>query len=305
MAQATHESQAQQVPDAAKKAFRQGLEAERKLDRWQAIEAFRGAREQAPEDPAVCFKLAYHLDLVGEEEEALRLYQQACSGDQPKVHAMLNLAILYEDEEQYAEAEECLKRVVQTDPNHERARLFLKDVEASRDAEEAEAEEATAQPHSPLADMRVDRLELSNPTQEKLYTAGLRTVGDLLRTPETDLRSASGMDEQTVEEVKTVLAQRGLRVGQDAEPVGQPTEAATEPSGGDQGILDQPIAELGLSARAQKALGMLDAETVRELINHTEEQLLAVKHFGQTSLQEIKSKLAQYDLQLPSSRDSG
>jgi DNA-directed RNA polymerase subunit alpha len=47
------------------------------------------------------------------------------------VNALLNLAVLYEDQGDYVRAERCLRQVLDTNPNHPRARLFMKDVSAS------------------------------------------------------------------------------------------------------------------------------------------------------------------------------
>ena len=43
----------------------------------------------------------------------------------------MNLAMLYEDNNHYDEAHRCLDAVLRTDPNHSRARLYMKDVESA------------------------------------------------------------------------------------------------------------------------------------------------------------------------------
>ncbi|MHC4996340.1 MAG: hypothetical protein ACYTGQ_14945, partial [Planctomycetota bacterium] len=67
----------QENEDAAFDLFEKALEAESNLDRWAALDYLRQANEQAPSNPEIAFKFAYHLDLVGEDEEALRLYEVA------------------------------------------------------------------------------------------------------------------------------------------------------------------------------------------------------------------------------------
>lgn len=60
--------------------------------------------------------------------------------------------------------------------------------------------------------------------------------------------------------------------------------------------LNMPIAELDLSVRASNCLETSGIATVGDLIVKTEEQLLAIKNFGKTTLKEVKTKLTQLNL---------
>jgi DNA-directed RNA polymerase subunit alpha len=53
-----------------------------------------------------------------------------------------------------------------------------------------------------------------------------------------------------------------------------------------------------LSVRARRALARLNIQTLGELINKTEAELLGCKNFGVTSLNEIKERLTSYGLGL-------
>ena len=57
-----------------------------------------------------------------------------------------------------------------------------------------------------------------------------------------------------------------------------------------------PIAELDLSVRASNCLETANINTVGDLVAKTEEELLAIKNFGKTTLKEVKKKLAQLNL---------
>jgi DNA-directed RNA polymerase subunit alpha len=59
-----------------------------------------------------------------------------------------------------------------------------------------------------------------------------------------------------------------------------------------------PIAVLNLSVRSRKALQMLGIHSLGELAARTEAELLGVKNFGQTSLDEIRAKLAEHGMGL-------
>ena len=62
--------------------------------------------------------------------------------------------------------------------------------------------------------------------------------------------------------------------------------------------LNTPIQELELSVRASNCLESVKVETVRQLVQMTEADLLKIRSFGKTSLREIKRKLADIDLSL-------
>ncbi len=61
--------------------------------------------------------------------------------------------------------------------------------------------------------------------------------------------------------------------------------------------LDMPISDLELSVRASNCLEMAKIETVGQLASMDENELLALRSFGKTSLREVKRKLA--DLGVP------
>ena len=63
-------------------------------------------------------------------------------------------------------------------------------------------------------------------------------------------------------------------------------------------ILDTTIEELDLSVRSSNCLKRAGLDTVEELVNTTEEELMQIRNLGKKSLQEIKAKLAELDLTL-------
>lgn len=62
--------------------------------------------------------------------------------------------------------------------------------------------------------------------------------------------------------------------------------------------LNTPIQELELSVRASNCLESVKVETVRQLVQMTDADLLKIRSFGKTSLREIKRKLADVGLSL-------
>jgi DNA-directed RNA polymerase subunit alpha len=62
--------------------------------------------------------------------------------------------------------------------------------------------------------------------------------------------------------------------------------------------LNQSLAELNLSVRATNCLESEGINTVRDLVTKNEEQLLQVRNFGETTLQEVRERLAAIGLRL-------
>jgi len=81
----------------------------------------------------------------------------------------------------------------------------------------------------------------------------------------------------------------------------QITEKALEEEARDEELerkLSMPVQELELSVRASNCLESAKVETVRQLVQKTDADLLAIRSLGKTSLREIKRKLADIDLSL-------
>jgi DNA-directed RNA polymerase alpha subunit len=58
------------------------------------------------------------------------------------------------------------------------------------------------------------------------------------------------------------------------------------------------VYELNFNTRIRKVLNRLNCRTVKDLVTHTAEDLLERKNFGETSLREVREKLALYNLYL-------
>lgn len=62
--------------------------------------------------------------------------------------------------------------------------------------------------------------------------------------------------------------------------------------------LNMKLSELKLSVRANNCLESENIATLRDLVQRTEDQLLEVRNFGDTTLNEVREKLAQFGLHL-------
>lgn len=284
------------------KYLQQGLEAEQRGERYEAIKAYEAAYTADPDSTEVCFRLAYNLDLLGEEDEALHLYEECVKTEQPHLNALVNLAVMYEDRGKYPQAERCIRQVLATEPNHPRARMYIKDVLASRAMVFDDEQEKRDEKRSALLDTPVTDFELSVRTRNALRTMSIRTLGDLLNVSEAELRSFKNFGDASLEEIKTMLAQKGLRLGQakeqHQEEVKQQVYEQLTESGGDNEILARSVNDMNLSVRARKALALLNVQSIGDIAMKTEAELMGVKNFGMTSLLEIKEKLSEMGLGL-------
>jgi DNA-directed RNA polymerase subunit alpha len=76
-------------------------------------------------------------------------------------------------------------------------------------------------------------------------------------------------------------------------------EVAKNEAGGEMtGKLEQGVEMIELSSRASNCLKVAGIRTIGELVRKSEDDLLAVKNFGQKSLDEIKEKLTEMGLDL-------
>ncbi len=287
----------------AEKYFAQGRTAEDAGERLEAIKQYEAAFTADPDHADICFRLAYNLDLVGEEDEAIHLYEQCVQRQQAPLNALINLSVLYEDRGAYAQAERCVRQVLTTDPNHPRARLYIKDITASRDMLiDDEADKARAK-YAAVLDTPVTDFDLTVRTRNALRKMNIRTLADLLRITEAELRSFKNFGESSIEEIKTMLAQRGLKLGEAAEQQATAAKEAVYAQlkaevGGDDEQLGRPVNDLNLSVRARKALALLNVQSIGDLCMKTEAELMGVKNFGVTSLNEIKEKLEEQGMSL-------
>ena len=283
----------------ANEALTRADSCEAEGNRIGAIEVLREAAGSG--DERVLFKLAWLLDLCGEEEEAISLFTECISGDRPLVNALLNLAVIYEDQGDFNSAEKCLQQILTTNPNHTRARLFMRDVRASKDMFYDESEARDLAKRNALMDTPVTDFELSVRARNCLKKMEIRTLGDLLKVSESELLAYKNFGETSLVEINAMLLTKGLRLGQNLDSHYQRVRAdiyedlrAQAP----EEVLNRPISQLDFSVRARKALQMLGVHTVGDLATRTEAELMGIKNFGQTSLDEVRERLGALNLSL-------
>lgn len=285
---------------AADEFFRKGQDAEAQGQHEKAVEFYERALHENPDHEPACFRLAVLYDRQADDAKAIELYERICTSHPVHLNALMNLAVLYEDNNHFEEAHRCLKVVLNSNPNHQRARLFMKDVDSARSMY-VEDDELREDRRSAILDTPVTDFELSVRSRNCLKKMNVHTLGDLLKVSEAELLGYKNFGETSLNEIKALLASKGLRLGQAADE--SKTAAAHRPAAPTVGnvppeVLNKPVGDLELSVRSRKALQRLNITTLGELAGRTEAELLGCKNFGQTSLNEIKQQLASFGMGL-------
>ena len=199
---------------------------------------------------------------------------------------------------------ECLQRILKAYPNHTRARLFFKDVQSCRQMVLEELGDEPIEPRNRLLDTPISDFELSVRARNCMKKMNLRSLGDLVKLTESELLSYKNFGETSLTEIKALLNKRGLRLGQPIDEDDSPTADVPAPPPtvtvppGREAMLSRTISELELSVRARRCLQRLSIVTLGDLLQLSEADLLATRNFGVTSLNEVKARLSEYDLQL-------
>ena len=272
-----------------------------KGDREAAIDAFEAALQLDPNYAEAAFQLACLLDLHGNEEGALEIYQSLAHRSPTHVNALLNMAVLYEDQGKSEQALRCVDRVLAEHPNHVRARMFAQDIASSMNMFYDEDQERTRLKRDAILDTPITDFELSVRSRNCLRKMNINTLGDLLKITEPELLAYKNFGETSLAEIKVMLSQKSLRLGQLREEMAATTRTMPHRrlvSQGTPEILNRNLSEIEFSSRARKCLQRLNLASLGDLITKTEAELLAIKNFGQTSLNEIKQRLTEFNLTL-------
>jgi DNA-directed RNA polymerase subunit alpha len=253
------------------------------------------------------FRLALNVDLRGEDEEARELYERALMSPPVNAACVVNLGILYEDMGNYRRAMQCFDLALQANPENSRARLYRRDAAAALNMYYDEDQERRDDKRNKLLRTPINDFELSVRSRNCLAKMNIRTLGDLVKKTEAELLSYKNFGETSLTEIKEILKNKGLRLGMTADElmskdlgeIAEPavrTEEQPDPDSPDPSR--RPISELDLSVRSRRIVDLLKIRTIGDLAQKTEAELLACPNFGQTSLNEIKTKLDEFGLSL-------
>lgn len=273
------------------------LEEDLEIDR--AIEEYANAYESDPFLADNCFHLARLLELKGGDEAALEIYESTIERLPPNPSMLNNLGLLYEDIGEFSSSEACFRAILKGEPTNARAELFLGDVVASKYMQYDEDLERREDKRNAILRTPVTDFELSVRSRNCLAKMGIRTLGDLVQKTEAELLSYKNFGETSLMEIQQILHVKNLRLGMDADELDDSAmQGPRAPLGDQSDPRNRPIAELELSVRSRRVVDMFKLRTIGDLCCKTEAELMACPNFGQTSLNEIKSKLDEFGLAL-------
>jgi DNA-directed RNA polymerase subunit alpha len=256
--------------------------------------------EEDPDHARALFRLGRYHMTWGDEDEAVSFYERCCKQVPSHGNALINLGLLYEDRSNFELAIRCYQTVLKAIPDHSRATMFLKDAQASKSMFYDEDRERRQDRQNQVLNIPVTDFELSVRSRNCLNKMNIKTLGDLMKMSEAELLAHKNFGETSLLEVKQMLAQKGLRLGQARGQMGdfQATRAGTETVESQEDVLTQPVSNLELSVRSRNCMNRLGIKVVGDLTSRSEQELLSAKNFGETSLNEIKTRLAELGLGL-------
>ncbi len=280
-------------------AYQRGFLLEIASDLEPALDLYNRALELLPTHADAAFRMGCAFDLRGEDDLAVSYYERCSEGGAPHVGSMMNLAMLYEDRGNHERAIACYRDVLRAEPANRRAHLFLDGAiesteEAYDELERKEQEKLDQVLRTPVADF-----ELSVRSRNVLARMNIRTLGDLVQKTEPEMLAFRNFGETSLHEIRHLLTSKGLKLGMRRDEVERRHKRerlALVMSDRDSRVLATPMSELGLSVRARRCMARLNIHTVGDLITRTVEELLEIKNFGHTSLNEVRAKLSEIGL---------
>jgi len=267
----------------------------------EAVENYKTALDLSPEHQKALFHLAYRCDLSGDEDAAIDYYRQIALSSPVYVNALLNLSVLYEDTGRFDKASQCVDKVLEAHPNHQRAILFKKDIESSKTMFYDEEQEKKRDRRTQILETPISDFELSVRSRNCLRKMKIETIGDLLNITEAELLSYKNFGETSLREIKAILEPKGLYLGMALDEKQLTLDETLDSEAvedDDEGLAAKPVEDLQLSIRSRKCLQKLNIHTIGDLVRKTEAELLGVKNFGLTSLNEIKKAISDIGLSL-------
>jgi len=303
----------------ADRFYFKGRLAELVGDHAGAVVSYESALARDPLHAAARFRIAYRADLHGDDERALSEYETLATQRPVPFTVLINLGIYYEDRNLFERACGCYAAVLRRDPSNPRARLYYADAHDSLDMYYDESLELKEDQLRKVLRTPISDFELSVRARNCLANMNIRTLGELVSHTEQELMGFKNFGETSLNEIKRLLTNRGLRLGMrrddgsfvipedfnagrtvDLESelawLGELTEEQRE-------ALELQISGLNLSVRCHRVLvERLSLQRVGDILLYTEEDLLSMPNFGITSLNELKEKLVEYGLRLRTGR---
>ncbi|MCF6158198.1 MAG: tetratricopeptide repeat protein [wastewater metagenome] len=263
----------------------------------EAHSKYEQALQLDPNHAGAIFRTAFNYDMDGEDEKAIEYYERCTELKPTYKNAFINLGILYEDKGAFEDAVYCFESVLDAEPTNERALLFLKDAKSSAGMYFDEEISKKQGKENEVLNIPISDFELSVRSKNCLEKMNIHTLRDLTRITEADLLSFKNFGETSLNEIKSILVQKGLRLGQALE--NDEAELFSIENKEERENPAEAISDIGLSARCRNALWKIGVEEVDDLLEKTEIEL-SQNGIKQNYIDEIKDSLSKFGLSLRS-----
>ena len=267
----------------------------------EAFNKYEQSLKIDPDHAKTLFRMAFNYDMGGEDEKAIEYYEKCTKLHPTYKNAFINLGILYEDTGKYDDAVYCFESILDAEPTHDRAALFSKDARASMMMYYDEEVSKKQGKECEVLNIPISDFELSVRSKNCLEKMDIRTLKDLTRITEADLLSFKNFGETSLNEIKAILSQKGLRLGQTLESYNEADLFSKIDEGQDKNSIET-VSDLGLSTRCRNALSNAGIETINDIKEKTESELVQ-EGVKQNYIDELKETLSKVGLSLKMNDD--
>jgi DNA-directed RNA polymerase subunit alpha len=264
----------------------------------RAINNYEAALEADPGHVEAAFRLANLFDRIGDDDMAVEYYLVCADAWPPYIPGVINLGILYEERGEANAAIDCFRQALAFNPDNERAKLLLRDAQASRSMFYDEKEERERERMSKILKTSVNDFELSVRSRNCLAKMNIFTLGDLISISEQEMLNYKNFGETSLKEVKEMLDHRNLRLGMLREREERTLSKA------DQKLLNESIDKLELGDKTMAMLGKLGITRIGDLEHYDDLQLYRSEDSGQSLVQELSTAMGAlgFKLEMPQIR---
>ena len=137
--------------------------------------------------------------------------------------------------------------------------------------------------------MRIEELNFSMRTYNALKRNGINTVQELIDTPAEKISTIPNIGGMCLNEINAVLRKKGLKFKDKNNVPDKNTQLEIQNKKADEIKLE----EVGLQFKYYRRLRLGGIETLHQLLDKTDEELLSINGLGKTALKEIKNELVK------------
>ena len=137
--------------------------------------------------------------------------------------------------------------------------------------------------------MKIEELNFSMRTYNALKRNGINTVQELIDTPAEKISTIPNIGGMCLNEINAVLRKKGLKLEDKNNVPDKNTQLEIQNKKADEIKLE----EVGLQFKYYRRLRLGGIETLQQLLDKTDEELLSINGLGKTALKEIKNELVK------------